>query len=630
MASFFLEKAVGSAVNYAGQKIYQRGKAYADQWVSGKIDQGLEAIGNRADTYLAGMGTPNKRHRFDSSGYSPDPEMSSWQQENSAQANKKARTVNGQASAVSLSDGVACPAMFNPGRGAELGLVNKLIDTPLRFKTGEHPGPSGPVDAFNSQLQLYRGCKMSQAFAWKGVVPVIAATSDALANRGYVHNVFRHYNYAAYGSGNTTYEFYSPSNNQWNNSLGPDSAVVRTAPIVTGTQATDLSNAGLNATLRSPYRSPTTGAIMYSRMTRQFMENSSWALHPFKFVQPEAGGTGTVLTVTNPVVYSNSGTAHYRYPTSYPAQQPYTTGTVIDGKTHGSPYYYKTQFGRGKIAYDFSNDGTSPVVIDVVINKVKQGMNWKSSPLASASNGNAALLDSVYKNGYIRMAQSNRNLVDANGMNGQVPVDTDCLTNSRVEFMPKAALKYSRNFTTDTLSSTETFAQPFKQVARDQFIISAGATRAWSFELPALDYDPRRFGNLCTAVDGSTTAIVLEDICDEYTYIVSIAYSAVSTPLFEVPTGLTAKSAIIDRRPGDCNISVTGQYEEYIHPVYLAKDTLTSAYINGALDVPYYGTAPGAGVLANLEIANLNQVTRGNTPGSALISVGAINTLPGA
>lgn len=625
--AFFLEKAAGAAVQYAGQKLYARGKQFADEWVTGKIDQGLEAIGNRADTYFAGMDSGNKRHRFDSVGYSPNPEMASWQQEsNSRQATKKAKMANGQASSISLSDGVTCPAMFNPGRGAELGLVNKLIDTPLSFKTGEPAGPARPQDPIASSNQLYKGVRLAQSFAFKGVVPVQGTGTGLLVNRGYVHNVFRHYNYCAFGTGAGAYQFYGFDSAQWNNTLGPDNALVRTAPRVTPTQASDLTTAGLNATLQSPYRNPVSGAIMYSRLTQQFVENVGWACHPYKYVQPSMNtttGTGSTLLYTNPVVYANSGKEHWRYPKSLPAQQP-----AYPDQPASSPYYYRSQQGKGKVAYDFSNDGTCPIVVDVVINKIKQGQTWNPAPLATLL-GNAAMLDNAYKNGYGRMVTANQGFTDASGLAGQPILTTDCLTNARTEFMPKAALKYAQN-NPMSQATTELYEQPFKQVARDQFIISAGATRGWHFELPALDYDARRYGNRSAATDGSLTDIVIEDICCDFTYIVSIAYSAVSTPVFETPAGLSAKSAIIDRRPGDCNLSVTGQYEEYVYPVYLGKETLTTAYINSALDVPHYGTVPAAGIVGNNEIANLNQVTRGSTPGSAVISVGAINTLPGA
>jgi hypothetical protein len=617
-------KAFGAGVDAFGNMVYTKGKNWAYNYVGGKIDQGLQAIGNRADTIIEGMSRPT----FDATGYSPAPEFKQWQQNtNSTQAIKKAKAVNGQATSYSLSDGVACPAMFNPGRGAELGLVNKLIDQPLSFKTGEPAGPSRPQDAFSSQMQLYKGVRLAQAFAWKGIVPVNAPTTGLLTNRGYVHNVFRHYNYCAFGTGGGDYQFYGFDSGQWNNTLGPDATLVRTFPRVSAAQATALTTAGLNATLASPYRTPAVGAVMYSRLTQQFLENVGWACHPFKYVQSEMN-SGSTLDVTQPIVYKNCGTDHWRYPKSMPAQQPAYPGTNISGKIHGSPYYYKSQFGKGKVAYDFSNDGTCPIVVDVVINKIKQGQTWNSQPL-NTLEGNIGLLDSVYKNGYYRMATSNRNFTDTSGLSGQPVLDSDCLTNARCEFMPKGALKYSSNLSTSTPGNAP-YEQPFKQVARDQFIISAGATRAWRFELPALDYDPRRYGNRSTATDGSLTDIVLEDICCDFTYVVSIAYSSVSTPLFEIPTGVSAKSAIIDRRPGDCNLSVTGSYEEYAYPVYLSKETLTNSYINSALDVPAYATAPPAGTITNNEIANLNQVTRGSTPGSALISVGAINTLPGA
>jgi len=556
---------------------------------------------------------------FDSQGYSPAPEFQHWTQSSRATtASSISQSVNGQNSSVSPSDGVTVPAMFNPGRGMELGLVNKLIDTPLKFKTGEHPGPTRPHDPIASTLQLYKPLRLNMAFAWKGFVPKQTFTSGELNNRGYVHNVFRHYNYGVWGTGVSNFCDYSANRPGWNKSLGPDKAQTRKPSQVTTAQEAALVAAGFSTALESPYRNPANGEIMYSRITQQFMENTGWAAHPYKYIAHFAGDSG-VLDSTHPAVYKNAGTAYEEYPRSMVAQQP--SGV-------NSPYYYRSQFGKGKVSYDFSNDGSGPVVIDVVINKVKQGKTWDSAAVGSLT-GNASLLDDCYKVGYERMATANSNLTGTNNLSGQPPLSTDCLTNARVQFMPKAALKYTQNQTTGQGSGQ--LDMPFKQVARDQFVISAGATRAWSFELPALDYDPRRYSN-STSLNASQDRVIVSDICTDFTYIVSIAYSSVSVPLTENPTSVVGgivSGAVIDRRPADCNVSVTGSYEELCYPVYLGKDTLSSVYINGALDVPFYQTTAPT-TMRNVEIANLNQVTRDATPGSAYVSVGAINTLAGA
>jgi len=380
-----------------------------------------------------------------------------------------------------------------------------------------------------------------------------------------------------------------------------------------------LVTAGFNRTLRSPYRNPFWGDVMYSRMTQQFLENMGWAAHPFKYVQPQVGSDGAIDT-TSPVVYKNAGDNHSEYPRSMPAQQPQFPTTETS-----SPYYYRSQFGKGKVAYDFSNDGSGPIVVDVVINKVKQGKVWDSA-VQNGLTGNSSLLDDVYKNGYKRMAEANRNLAGINGLNGQEVQSNDCLTNARVQFMPKSALKYSANLSTG--QGTGQLDQPFKQVARDQFIISAGATRHWSFELPSLDYDARRYSH-STSNNPSVDRVTISDICTDFTYIVSIAFSSVSLPLTENPTnGGVTSGAVVDRRPTDCNLSVTGSYQEVCHPVYLSKDTVSSVYINGALDVPFYDEPPTT--MRTVEIANLSQVVRDSASSSAYISVGALTSLDGA
>jgi len=622
MVPIAAEKILSNVVWPAGQALYNEAAPVVKEWARGRIRKRMKGVLRSIDTYSDFSPDSPTKSLFRTPQSTPSRSMNqsqAAQSDSAGSANKRAREVNGQNSSVSPNDGVTVPAMFNPGRGAELGLINKLIDSPLKFKTGESAGPVRPHDPLASSLQLYKPLRFNQAFAWKAVVPKQTYLSGNLVNRGYVHNIFRHYNYGAWGTTAGAYSDYAPGTAGWNKSLGPDKAQTRKPPQVTTAAEAALVAQGFNTTLESPYRNPSWGERMYSRITQQFLENMCWAAHPFKYVQPQAGSTGA-LDTTSPVVYKNAGTSYEEYPRSMPAQQPLTPTTE-----QSSPYYYRTQMGKGRVAYDISNDGAGPVVIDIVINKVKQGKTW-DSVVQGGLTGNGDMLDAVYRNGYKRMAEANRNLGGINGLNGQEPVDSDCLMNSRIEFMPKAALKYAGNVSTGQGSGQ--LDQPFKQVARDQFIISAGATRNWSFELPALDYDPRRYGNSNNA-DASVDRVVISDICTDFTYIVSIAFSSVAFPLTENPTVSTVTyGAVVDRRPADCNISVTGAYQEVCYPVYLAKDTLSSVYINGALDVPLYTTAPTT--MRSVEIANLSQVTRDASASSAYISVGALNTLSGA
>jgi len=632
----YISYVVDQGVSYAAPIV----KDWAAKRYRGAVQGGLDLLDTKINSFvdtfnnydprtksykdLRNFGPPyqgNMRSQFDKAGYSVDSELT--QSTNASRATSASKTVNGQTSSVSMSDGVTCPAMFNPGRGAELGLVNKLIDAPIKFKTGELAGPAGPRNPLEHQLVLYKPLKVTQAFAWKGVVVQQPYSQPTLVNRGYVHNIFRHHNYAAFGAAPSDLYGANSTVGAWNKTLGPDCALSRQVPIQTSTAAAALTTAGLNNNLQTPYRTPANGERMYSRVTQQYLENVGWAANPFKYIQPALGQGGSLIASSVPV-YENAGSAHATYVTSMPQQQPVTPSLVSStGSQLFSPYYYRSQFGKGKIAYDFSNDGTGPIVIDVVIHKIKQGEFWDSAGVGSLS-GNGTALEDAYKNGYLRMAAGVNTTTAPIGLYGQEPLDTDPLTNSRVQFMPKACLKYCKNVSSG--QATGHTEMPFKQVARDQFIISAGATRAWTFELPALDYDARRYCNSTNA--NSIDRVVVQDICSDLTYIVSIAYSAVATPVFESAVTGTAQ-AVIDRRPGDCAVSVTGQYSELCHPVYLSKDSLSHVYINSALDVPYYsGTAPTG--MSHNEIANLNQVVRSQTPGSAYISVGAISTLSGA
>jgi len=191
-------------------------------------------------------------------------------------------------------------------------------------------------------------------------------------------------------------------------------------------------------------------------------------------------------------------------------------------------------------------------------------------------------------------------------------------------------------------------AHPFKQVARDQFIVSAGSTRNWSMSLQAMDYyasryaqwqagpppDPPPGGGPYALIEGYDN----ESNCvDDLSYIVSIGVSGVPAPYVEYnkgdayPDSTVPLASVIDRRGTACSVSVTGAYKETCHPVYLSQ-VHTDTYINGRLDIPMYDfpTLPkDVPQLTTNDIASIAQAVRTTDVSSALIGMGPFNTVGG-
>lgn len=528
------------------------------------------------------------------------------QHDDYSQAEKTARLVNG--TQTGISTGSVVGSMMRPGYGGELSFVHNNVNAPIKHKTGEHPGPSSPKDPFQCELQLYRGLSLNMDFAFRLYLPSSDYGTQYPVTRTYVNHMFRHYNYATYSATST----YGPGTLAWQDTLGPDNALVRQAipagPVIAA-QAAVFTAAGLNNTLNSPVRTPVSGQFMYPRMTQQLVENMGWAAHPDK-TYSMLPGTGSVIASTNKLVYANAASgSSASQPVSLPAQQP-----VVPGTLGNSPYYYRCQQSKGKITYNFGNDSSVPAVVDIVITKIKKGQTWD---VATAPD----LFTDVVKSGYSRKSTAISSLA---GLAGASPQSNQCLVDSKVPFIPSYVFKYAEN--QDGTSSTSFFAnQPFRFVSRDQFIISAGATRSWSFDLPALDYDPRRMGVTNSSLNG------LPHYGNENSYIVSIAISTPNVPLIErgQVTGVVNDNySVVDRRSADVAVSCTGSYHEYVHPVYLSSDTVVTPQIFGSLDQPHYTTAPTLpGTLQFANLANSSQATRSSAETSAILAVGAVSSL---
>jgi len=549
-------------------------------------------------------------HMFDdASQFASMSSQSAYSQQGSA---KRARTMKSAAEGgvpASVSSNKVCLAQFNPGRGAELSWTSQNLLRAIRFKSGEPVGPKCQ-DSYLADKRMYTGQKVSVAFAYKAVLDAsFVQGNDVVPTRFYCHNVFRHTNYASRG-----HAFPSPYTGGsilWNDTLGPDSSFTRQdPPNGTSHNAASLAAAGFAPDLVSAYRSPLQGAVMYSRMNRQDLENFSWNSHPLKisYVQPSTSN----LIATNPLEVLANSTSD---PTgSIFASMPHQQNSGY-GTTPGPPYtplnnagyYYKVQANPGHVAYQFNNDGTSPVVIDVVINRFKKGHSVELLP----NNP----IDDAYTSGYLNMMNAN---MGQQSYAGQTTLAVDCLNNARVEFMPAKALKWSTPFADGARNEL-----PVKQVARDQFIVAGGSTRPWSMDFQSLCYNANDYSQLA----GTGNLPPAKD-ADDLTYVISIGFSTLAVPLAEVGNG--GQSAIVDRVAQSLNCSVTGVYTENPLPVVLSK-SLKLTQVDGSLDHPWYQNAEALlPILQGVDIANAGNIIRSQTNASALISVGPFTVLSGA
>lgn len=541
------------------------------------------------------------------------------------------RVVNGMSggTAMNIGESSMVPAQIIPGRGAELSYQQLNVLKAIKFKTGEPAGASA-VSAYGREPLMYGSQPAIHAFAFKmQLTPpsFLSSGGSVPVNRFYCHNVFRH---VLQGVNNTSTSVsnmpYGGRTQSWNETLGPDKSYVRQLGALTaggsllaGSGYVDTPAAlGLNKTLQSPFRYPQNGAFMFSRMTRQLLENLGWNANPLKFILKSPGSQSTPYE-DYVSVYGNAPATTGPTISSIPYQVPQNSTVGNEGPS----FFYRSQLGRGQVSYCFNNDGTNPVVIDIVITRIKKGQQVLKKDLG--------FMVGAYQQGYLNYALASR--AQAN-LEGQQPLDVDVTTNARCAFLPAKALDNYR-LTPAAGTITNSSSAPFKQVARDQFIISGGATRNWSTYLQSIDYDARKFAQFQAPVAATDTVISTYDAesncLDEFSYIFSIACSGVPAPYVEYK-GLAGNAAsVIDRRGTECSVSVTGCYKEVCHPVYISKVN-NEPFINGRLDISHFdpGTTqdPSPSITTN-DIANIGQAVRGTTTQSALIGMGPFNTAGG-
>ncbi|AYP28877.1 MAG: putative capsid protein [Circoviridae sp.] len=538
-------------------------------------------------------------------------------------ARKQARRAGtGTSSSVLEDDTGICPAMFAPGKGLGLPYVAENYQPAVTYKSGLGSGPAHrPADAVTIVANSSRNCHVKHDFAFKIVNEVLS--KEKVNTRVYVVNCFRHmlFEVNRWTQSNLAGSSWNTERKRWHSTLGPDNAFVRK-------QFNDVVQPGVcitpftgsqDTTLKSPYRSPKNGQWMYSRLTSQLMENIGWNANVFKLKGMAAisGGVNSTsdqeISIVPLQVYNNANYATFvdgpsasyqnTIRDSLPAQQAKQL-TVIENINQGP--YYQSQFGYGKIEYTFQNDSTCPVVIDIVIHGIKRGQTLKLNsggfePTGLNDTNDTCPLRTAYGQGYLQLKLGQRGVAD---LGGTPPLLDDVLTDSKVEFMPAACLKYqNKNFHTSEANYTlaPRDAAPIKQIGRDQIIIPAGSQQSWSMTLPRMSYKASDYR--LTASSDSATNAGDAGMLNDKTFMLAIAASSISIPQIENGT----HPMVVDRSSASVNVSVKGTYSEICEPVFPIMPK-NSFYINGDLDVPYYTS--GTKELESANILSAHQSVR--------------------
>jgi len=596
-------------------------------------------------------------------------------------------------------------AQFIPGKGLEVPGAQVENDPSIYCSLGLKGDK--PVDPLEETFKRIKGRQVSMDFAFKLINNRDGLLSHDKKTRVTVMNCFRHVNPDSFNNEVTGWHqtaatlALQTSNQNWNKTLGPDASLIRrgTGGKDIGYEGSDCgtwrgakgehgaSHAGSYSvsasanTLMSPFRYPLDMEVMYSRVNRQLLENYGWMLNPFKFqsFQHTSSEFGTPNDGTNLKVYTNPGDDQLDFTksvtsaiqsnkkSSYPCQV--NTGQHnIDGQG----FDWLSQFGPGKLSYQFQNDGTNPVCIDICVVGIK-----KDQPVS------VDLMQHICKYNYAIHKFANRGATNVNGFqsSGSSGVvdesfgENEWHDNAKLPFMPDVCFKNPQSYldavdfepsgsTGPAAAAKEVFdsleqgkKNPFKVVKRDQFIVSSGSSRAWNTTLPSIKYRPQLYEDAVeypfVPYNWNTGDEKIVTGADEYTFVLCIGASGLSKPVEEVlqrelgdtMTDGTAASgnhsvdlkAIIDRQPSTCNVSVVGTYKETIYPVY-PVDRSSVNFINGRLTEPYFLTGPGQYVpsqyvkqpeaVNTVDIANLGQVVQ--VAENGIIGVGALTTDIGA
>jgi hypothetical protein len=603
-------------------------------------------------------------------------------------------------------------SQFIPGKGLEVPGAQVENDASIYCSLGVKGDKL--VDPLEETFKRIKGRQVSMDFAFKLINNRDGLLTHDKKTRVTVMNCFRHVNPDSFNKDVTGWHetisgtsdqiaAKQKSNQNWNKTLGPDASLVRR-----GTAGKDSSNVGTECgtwrgvdgtnahtdtgsyantssnpanTLMSPYRSPVDMEVMYSRVNRQLLENYGWLLNPFKYYSSQYNtgiSSDAAPNLQNLQAWSNPGdnvldftkSVSSAYQSDRKSSFPCKVNTSQETSTVGGDgFQWHSQFGPGKLSYQFQNDGTNPVCIDICVVGIK-----KDSPVP------VDLLEHVCKYNYAIHKFANRGSTNVNGFqatsSGVVDEtfgENEWHDNAKMPFMPDVCFKNPQSYLDATdidLGSGAGVApkevvdallqgknNPFKVVKRDQFIVSSGSSRAWNTTLPSIKYRPQIYEDVEYPLSSNMTNVEqIVTTADEYTFVLAIGASGLSKPVEEVmprskaggdvmlPDGTTTTNvqnvdfkAIIDRQPSTCNVSVVGSYKETIYPCY-PVDRSSVNFINGRLTEPYFTTEPGKYIpseyvmrpeaVNTVDIANLGQVVQ--VADNGIIGVGALNTDIGA
>ena len=625
-------------------------------------------------------------------------------------------------------------AQFIPGKGLEVPGTQLQQDPSIYCSLGLKG--TKLVDALDKTFDTISGKQVSIDFAFKLICDPNLGDKEK-KSRITVGNCFRHVNPDSFNYRKTG-TFQTPdsdaevdANIAWHSTLGPDASYIRRGPNglhttgqLAGTWRGTTTTGGMSQvyvpsgggyvwdadegeakkanSLVSPYRYPNDMEMMYSRLNRQVLENYGFSLNRFRFVDSRGYGSSQTnidsFTGSNYIdCYPVPSSALMNFPktftaaesdlkNSFPAQinnliKPFTGDHIPSQQdTSSTRYEYHSQLGSGKLNYQFSNDGTNPVCIDLCVVGVKKGENVSIDLLNNFCTYNYqvnrfANNQRMNLNGYstefdpIINQQSER--VDFDRGSGEWHSD------AKLPFVPDECFKNPQsyvdavNFQPGTpnpaLAAKEVAdalmqgkKNPFKIIKRDQFIVSSGATRAWNTTLPSIKYRPQIYEDIEYPLDPAGTNDWLESnkvisTADEYTFVLLVGASGISKPIEELyPEQTTDENGnvrnvsavlsktITDHEPSTCNVSVVGTYTELVKPAY-PEDVSDKTFINGRLTLPYF-TAAGSDNkiqpidpsvieaypdrLAAVDISTQAQTVR--VSNSGVSGVGAINTTLGA
>ncbi len=611
-------------------------------------------------------------------------------------------------------------AQFIPGKGLEIPGAQVENDPSIYCSLGLKSDKL--ADPLDETFKRIKGRQVSMDFAFKLINNRDGMLTHDKKTRVTVMNCFRHVNPDSFNKEATGWHETATtlplqqSNQNWNKTLGPDASLIRRATGgkdsghegsecgtwrgVNGEYAAPASALhagsyanphGANAnTLMSPYRYPLDMEVMYSRVNRQLLENYGWLLNPYKFINFQTGTSVTsatsadsghptpkqlqgwsnpsdeVLDFTKSVSSDDQSARKASFPCQVNTDTPY-----MGAEISGNSFDWHSQLGPGKLSYQFQNDGTNPVCIDICVVGIK-----KDSPVP------VDLMQNICKYNYAIHKFANRGAINVNGFqtsssSGLVDEsfgENEWHDNAKMPFMPDVCFKNPQSYL-DAVDNIGMFPSdvsyrnlfdaleqgkknPFKVVKRDQFIVSSGSSRAWNTTLPSIKYRPQLYEDSEYPLDikASIPTDGIAVTADEYTFVLCIGASGLPKPVEEVlsrfksaekvmqPDGTTTDDgqnidakAIIDRQPSTCNVSVVGTYKETIYPCF-PQDRSSVNFINGRLTEPYFTSEPGQFIpseyvmrpeaVNTVDIANLGQVVQ--VAQNGIIGVGALTTDIGA